>query len=72
MIQANVTRGIIAAVCCAAIFIIYGIVERFVFKRSSSRSGQLDVSTITSSYSKENGAKIHGLGVDNLGMEKRE
>ena len=67
------TRGVIAAVCCAAIFIIYGIVEKFLMKRhSSSRSGHMDVSTITSSYSKDNGVRLNGVGVDNLGLEKRE
>jgi len=69
--QANVTRGIIAAVCCAAIFIIYGIVEKFVLRKRDS-TARIDVSTITSSYSKEKGATLHGIGVDNLALDKRE
>ena len=68
------TRGVIAAVCCAVIFIIYGIVEKIMMKRQSKqRSSHLDVSTITSSYSKEGGARIHGVaGVDNLAWDKKE
>ena len=71
--QDNVTRGVIAAVCCAAVFIIYGMVDRFWMKKQgSTRSAQIDVSTITYSYSKEKGATLHGLGVDNMGLDKRE
>merc|ERR1711874_157707 len=71
--QANITRGVVAAVCCAGIFIIYAILERFLLrKEGSTRGARVDVSTITSSYSKDKGATLHGVGVDNMALDKRE
>ena len=65
-VQANLTRGLVAAACCAAVFILYGVVQRVL----GSRSRSLALSTITSTYNKETGATLHGL--DNPALEKKE
>lgn len=61
--QTNVTRGLVAAAICAAIFIIFFVAERFLQKRYRSDSRNI------ASFNSETG-RVTMSGFDNRGLSK--
>jgi len=61
--QTNVTRGLVAAVICAVLFIILFVAERFLQKRYRSDSQNI------ASYNRETG-RLTMRGMDNMGLSK--
>jgi len=69
--QANVVRGVIAAICCAAFFITIGLVHKFRWRPENVSTSNGGSHAVT--YKKEDdGVDIHADGQDNPAMQSEE